>query len=128
MSNPEWIALLGAAVLCASAGIVAQERGLPAGVTSAMIEEGSEMFRGAALCGACHGRDGTGAIAPSLADTLWLHSAGRYEEIVRQIVDGVPQDEAKGGMMMPPRGGANITDAQVRAVAAFVWSLSHRTQ
>lgn len=33
MSNPEWIALLGAVVLCASAGIVAQERGLPAGVT-----------------------------------------------------------------------------------------------
>jgi hypothetical protein len=27
--------------------------------------------------------------------------------------------------MMPPRGGAALTDAQVRAVAAYVWSLSH---
>jgi hypothetical protein len=27
---------------------------------------------------------------------------------------------------MPPRGGANLKDEQVRAVAAYVWSLSRK--
>ncbi len=125
MGNPEWVALAGAVVLCAGVGIAAQERGLPRDVTPAMIEEGRAVFRGAGLCGACHGRDGTGVLGPSLADTLWLHSTGSYEEIVRQIVTGVPQSQARGGVMMPPRGGSTMSDAQVRAVAAYVWRLSH---
>ncbi len=29
------------------------------------------------------------------------------------------------GQIMPPRGGSGITDEPVRAVAAYVWSLSH---
>jgi len=27
---------------------------------------------------------------------------------------------------MPPKGGAQLTDEQVSAVAAYVWALSHR--
>jgi mono/diheme cytochrome c family protein len=28
--------------------------------------------------------------------------------------------------MMPPKGGSSITDDQVKAVAAYVYSLSHK--
>jgi hypothetical protein len=28
-------------------------------------------------------------------------------------------------VMMPPRGGSSISDPQVQAVAAYVWTLSH---
>ena len=103
----------------------AQAATLPEGVTPAMIEEGGKLFKGSALCAACHGTAATGGVGPNLTDTLWLHSKGSYEEIVHQITVGVPQAQAKGGMMMPPKGGSTISDAQVRAVAAYVWSLSH---
>ena len=73
--------------------------------SSSLGEDGRKLFGGAALCGACHGAKGTGGVGPSLADTLWVHSKGTFEDIVRQITTGVPQAQAKGGMMMPPRNG-----------------------
>jgi len=114
-------------VTCVSRWAGAQQpAALPEGVTPAMIEEGGKLFKGAALCAACHGVNATGAVGPNLTDTLWLHSKGTYEDIVRQITTGVPQAQAKGGVMMPPKGGSGINDAQIRAVAAYVWSLSHK--
>ena len=40
---------------------------------------------------------------------------------------GVSAAEATNplGAIMPPKGGAGITEAQVRSVAAYVWALSH---
>lgn len=120
------LALTVAAVALIGPALAAQQApALPDGVTPAMIEEGGKLFKGAGLCAACHGVSATGGVGPSLADTVWLHSRGTFEEIARQITAGVPQAQAKGGMMMPPRGGAALSDAQVRAVAAYVWSLSH---
>jgi mono/diheme cytochrome c family protein len=120
------LALTFVAVALTGPALAAQQApALPEGVTPAMIEEGGKLFKGAGLCAACHGVSATGGVGPSLADTVWLHSRGTFEEIARQITAGVPQAQAKGGMMMPPRGGSAISDAQVRAVAAYVWSLSH---
>jgi hypothetical protein len=34
--------------------------------------------------------------------------------------------ESKEGCPMPPRGGSSITDEEVKAVAAYVYSLSHK--
>ena len=65
-------------------------------------------------------------MAPSLADTLWLHSKGEYDRILATILDGVPARESKSGIMMPPRGGSAISDVDARAVAAYIWSLSRR--
>lgn len=120
------LALAFAAAAFTVPALAAQQApALPEGVTPALIEEGAKLFKGAALCAACHGANATGGVGPSLVDTVWLHSKGTFDEIVRQITTGVPQAQAKGGMMMPPRGGSAITDGQVRAVAAYVWSLSH---
>lgn len=98
---------------------------LPAGVTQAMIDEGKTLFAGAGNCYTCHGQNGVGAegLGPNLGDAEWLHSDGSYEAIVTQITDGVPAAESKSGIMMPPKGGSAITDDQVKAVAAYVWSL-----
>lgn len=119
------VALTFVAALLAVRSTAGQAPALPEGVTPAMVEEGGKLFKGAGLCAACHGVSATGGVGPSLTDTVWLHSKGTFEDIVRQITAGVPQAQAKGGMMMPPRGGAALSDAQVRAVAAYVWSLSH---
>lgn len=103
---------------------------LPAGVTPQLIKEGQGIFQGAGLCSACHGADAKGipSLGANLTDTEWLHSKGTYDEIVKQIMTGVAADKSTTGTVMPPKGGSAITDAQVKAVAAYVWSLSHKAK
>jgi mono/diheme cytochrome c family protein len=112
-----------AAPAAAEAGT--QTGGLPAGVTQAMVDEGKTLFHGAGTCYTCHGQNGVGVtgLGPNLGDAEWLHSDGSYDAIVAQIHKGVPTAESKSGIMMPPKGGSAITDDQVKAVAAYVWSL-----
>lgn len=98
---------------------------LPEGVTPAMVTEGAGIFKGAGICFACHGPDGKGGVGPNLTDGTWLHSKGSYAEIVQQVTTGVPAKESKSGIVMPPKGGSAISEAQVKAVAAYVWTLSH---
>ena len=98
---------------------------LPEGVTVAMAEEGQEIFNGATgICFTCHLREGQGGpLAPSLTDDVWLNIDGKYESIVKIIIDGVPQPKEHPGLMQP-RAGRPLTDEQVRAVAAYVFTLS----
>ncbi len=96
---------------------------LPDGVTPEMIQEGAQLFNGLGICMACHGPDAKGtAIGPDLTDDEWLHIDGSFEAIVSQILAGVLADQSKSGQVMPPKGGSSLTDEQVRAVAAYVWS------
>lgn len=102
-------------------------QGLPAGVTADMVRQGRRLFSGAGLCSSCHGHDGRGLpnLASNLTDREWSHSDGSYKGIVSTIETGVPAERSSTGIPMPPRAGANLTDEQVRAVAAYVWTLSH---
>jgi cbb3-type cytochrome c oxidase subunit III len=115
--------LLAFAALVGARPAVAQA---PDGVTPAMIAQGDSIFHSSGNCYACHGSNAQGAVGPNLTDAEWLHSDGSYEAIVKQITTGVPQAESKSGIMMPPKGGSTITDDQVKAVAAYVYSLSHK--
>lgn len=95
---------------------------LPAGVTQAMVDEGKTVF--GSSCFACHGQEGAGGpLAPKLADNQWLNIGGSYDEIVQVVNNGVPQPKQHPAPM-PPKGGAPLTDQQVRAVAAYVFSIS----
>ncbi len=107
-----------------AAGVAAQ--GLPEGVTQEMVDKGKEIYAKQGLCFACHGQEGKGLVGPSLADDVWLHSKGSYPEIVAQIIKGVPKEEAKSGVPMPANGGSSITEEEVKAVAAYVYSISHK--
>lgn len=97
---------------------------LPDGVTQEMVTAGQTLFGGGGLCFACHGANGTGGpLAPAVNDSDWLHVDGSYESIVQLITDGVASP-IQYAAAMPPRGGAQITDEQVREVAAYVYSIS----
>lgn len=100
---------------------------LPEGVTPEMVAEGKQIFSGAGICMSCHGPNGEGIpnLGANLTDDEWLHIDGSYESIVQNILNGVSAQESSSGVPMPPKGGTAITDAQVRAVAAYVWTLSH---
>lgn len=99
---------------------------LPEGVTPAMVEEGKGIYNGAGICMSCHGANGAGIpnLGANLTDDEWLHIDGSYESIVQNIMKGVTAQESSSGVPMPAKGGTAITDAQVKAVAAYVWTLS----
>jgi mono/diheme cytochrome c family protein len=95
---------------------------LPPGVTQAMVDDGKKTFD--ASCFACHGQGGAGGpLAPALNDGQWLNIDGSFDALVQVIANGVPQPKQYPAPM-PPKGGAPLNDQQVRAVAAYVYSIS----
>lgn len=120
------IAVLGVSGTVAPGRLAAQDS-LPAGVTREMVDRGKKVFTGPGMCFACHGMEGKGAVGPNLTDTLWIHSRGEYARIVEVIRAGLTGRQSKSGVIMPPKGGSAISDADVNAAAAYVWSLSRRT-
>jgi glucose/arabinose dehydrogenase/mono/diheme cytochrome c family protein len=102
---------------------------VPNGATKEMVALGARIYHGqvgGATCVGCHGAAGTGtSLGPNLTDTQWLWSDGSYRAIAKTIAAGVPQPKQYRSPM-PPMGGAQLTDDQVSAVAAYVWALSHR--
>ena len=102
----------------------AMDMELPEGVTAAMVAQGEGIFMGAGICFTCHLQGGVGGpLAPNLTDDQWLNVDGTYEAIVNLVTTGVPEPMEHPGLMLP-KGGTNISDEEVRAVAAYVWTLS----
>lgn len=101
----------------------------PTSITDADLALGDSIFHGligATSCQSCHGPKGeNGAAAPSLADTAWLHNDGSFEGIAKTIASGVMQPKEFSGVM-PPYGGAPLDPQKHRAVAAYVYRLSHK--
>ena len=98
----------------------------PAGVTDSSIAWGKSLFQGPANCSRCHGERGRGSeFGPDLADATWWHGPGTYEWLVTEVTHGIPENLTLTGGKMPPRGWAPMNEADVRAVAAFVWANSH---
>ncbi len=108
---------------------VAQASFDPASITLAQIALGDSIFHGkigASSCQACHGPGGAaGAAAPNLTDAEWLHSDGSYEGIANTIKSGVMSPK-QFSSVMPPYGGVMLPDDRWRAVAAYVYSISHK--
>lgn len=97
---------------------------LPPTVTPEMVTRGKVVYNGTGLCMACHGPTGKGGLGPDLTDTTWLHHDGNYDALVKQITEGIDEKISKSGQIMPARGGSGLSDADVRAVAAYTWTLS----
>lgn len=101
---------------------------VPAGVTAEMITRGDSIFNNMS-CVRCHGPKGVGGVrGPNLTDQTWIHIDGSYDAIVQLVTTGFTKAQQKDPQYqfaMNPRGGMNFSDDQIRAVAAYVWSLSH---
>ncbi|QAY97189.1 glucose dehydrogenase [Methylovirgula ligni] len=103
---------------------------LAPGVTRDQLALGDRIFHGAAengTCGGCHGSDAKGTPeGPNLTGTkIW--SDGSLAGLEKTITEGVPKPRNYPGAM-PAKGGASLTDADVTAVAAYVWALGHHTK
>jgi mono/diheme cytochrome c family protein len=98
----------------------------PVGVTDSAITWGRALFQGSANCSRCHGEAGRGsAYGPDLADAIWWHGPGTFEWLVKEVTHGIPDNLTATGTPMPARGAVPMNDVDIRAVAAYVWSISH---
>jgi mono/diheme cytochrome c family protein len=96
-------------------------------ITSQQIARGDSIFRGKAAggtCFTCHQLNAKGlpGLAPDLTDANWIHGDGSYDFIVATIQKGVPKPKQANAPMLP-RGGTSLNDGDIRAVAAYVYSL-----
>ncbi len=95
-------------------------------VNQAMVDRGRTVFSATGNCFACHGANARGTVlAPDLTDPTWLDIDGSYAAIANLVRVGVPSPKAHA-TPMPPLGGALLSNAQVCAVAAYVYSLGRR--
>ena len=81
-----------------------------------LVSDGAVVF--AENCAACHGEEAKGDIyqgAPNLTDAIWLYG-GDYDTLHETVTN------ARFGIM-PPMGGADLSEAEIRAVATYVHQL-----
>jgi mono/diheme cytochrome c family protein len=102
----------------------------PAGTTAEEVALGGRIYRGqiaSAPCAGCHGSDGKGSpLGPDLTGGQWIWGDGSLAAITHTIAVGVPRPK-KYGAPMPPMGGAQLSQSELSAVAAYVWALGHRS-
>ena len=126
MRNVWWIGtVMGALAMTLAPG--SSQQPVPSPTDLAL---GDSVFHGkvgGALCYVCHGPAGKGVngLGPNLTDKEWVNGDGTLPFIEKTILEGVPKPK-KMPAPMPPKGGGQLTDAQIKAAAAYVWSLSHK--
>jgi glucose/arabinose dehydrogenase/mono/diheme cytochrome c family protein len=100
----------------------------PHGVTQAQLARGEQIFQGRldnGTCAGCHGMDAKGtAMGADLTSGKFLWGDGSLASITHTITAGVPHPKEHSGVM-PPDGGAPLSQADVADVAAYIWALSH---
>jgi glucose/arabinose dehydrogenase/mono/diheme cytochrome c family protein len=105
----------------------AQPSAAPQGANEEMVALGDHIYHGevgGAACAGCHGANAKGSpLGPDLTTKKFLWSDGSVEGLLKTITEGVPSPK-KFRSPMPPMGGAQLTPDQLKALTAYVWSLS----
>jgi glucose/arabinose dehydrogenase/mono/diheme cytochrome c family protein len=103
---------------------------VPPGGSPDQVELGDRIFHGqigGGTCVGCHGADGKGSdVGSDLTSGKWIWGNGSVQAITHTIENGVPKPKDHTGVM-PPKGGAQLSQADVAAVADYVWAIGHRT-
>jgi mono/diheme cytochrome c family protein len=93
-------------------------------ITPELVAEGAAAYIAVGTCAACHGADAQGGpLGPDLTDGNWIwvdpSSPTLLSDVMTVIREGVPQPR-DAAMPMLPMGGATISDAQLRAISAYL--------
>jgi cytochrome c oxidase subunit 2 len=99
---------------------------LPSGMSVEMIRAGDSVFHDGGRCFACHGAEGEGLPSAGNGLTLGLSLVQPEWDLIDSVItSGIPDRDTRAPIAMPARGArGNLTDEQIRAVAAYVWAIS----
>ncbi len=102
---------------------------VPPGGTADQVALGKRIFHGEVsngTCAGCHGSDARGSpIGADLTSGTWLWSDGSLAGLTKSIFEGVLTPKRHFGAM-PPMGGSPLSEADLKAVTAYVWSIGHQ--
>jgi glucose/arabinose dehydrogenase len=102
---------------------------IPPGGSPDQVALGDRIFHGEAAggtCAGCHSSDAKGtAVGSDLTSGKYLWGDGSVQALTHTIDTGVPKAKEHSGAM-PPKGGAQLSQADVAAVADYVWAIGHR--
>jgi len=97
---------------------------------AALLQTGQRLYAEGS-CFRCHGQQATGGdLGPNLTDGEWVQSDGSLDGIHETIFWGVRRRDfadPSRRFEMNPQGGMQLELEDVRALAAYVWSLSNGT-
>ncbi|MEN3974049.1 c-type cytochrome [Emcibacter sp. SYSU 3D8] len=97
---------------------------VPEGFTSDQIVLGRDVYL-AQSCSGCHASNGKGTpFGPDLTSGTWLWGDGSVAAISEAIRDGIPAPKEYKSVM-PPLGGGALSEAELAAIAAYVWALGN---
>ena len=97
---------------------------VPPGSSAAQVASGDKLYHSSS-CAGCHGTAANGTpVGPDLTTGKYLWGDGSVAQLAATISGGVAMPK-QYRQAMPPKGGAQLTDAQVKDVAAYVWALGH---
>ncbi len=120
--------MLSAFLVTGMIGTVKAQDTLPVGrdVRTAYIEAGRDLFHGVGGCNTCHGERGAGSDdGPALrGGARWELGNGDYDWLLHMTQHAGWGMRGRGDDARPMRGPTGLDSAQVRRVAAYVWSIS----
>jgi cytochrome c5 len=103
---------------------------IPPGGSPDQVALGDRIFHGkvdGGTCAGCHSGDAKGsAVGSDLTSGKYLWGDGSVQAIAHTIDSGVAKGKEHSGAM-PPKGGAELSQADVAALADYVWAIGHRT-
>jgi glucose/arabinose dehydrogenase/cytochrome c5 len=112
----------------ADAGRAIPDLPVPPGASKDQVALGDRIFHGEAsdgTCSGCHGPDAKGTpVGPDLTSGIWVWGDGSLAAITKTVTNGVSRPRNYTGVM-PPKGGAELSEADTAAVAAYVWAIGH---
>lgn len=99
---------------------------LPSGMRLDHIRHGDALFRGKAGCATCHGGEAEGMPDAGSPLTAGLHFVQPQWPAVQTLIRcGLGETTTRSSEAMPARGAeSNLTDDEIRHVAAYVWAIS----
>jgi mono/diheme cytochrome c family protein len=102
---------------------------VPPGGSPDQVALGARIFHGQAeggTCSGCHGENGKGSpVGSDLTSGKWLWGNGSVQAIKQTIAHGVQKPKNHTGAM-PPNGGVALSQADLAAVADYVWAIGHQ--
>jgi mono/diheme cytochrome c family protein len=108
--------------------LVAQDtKPMPLGVDKASIAAGKLLYGGSGQCAACHGANGEGTPeGPSLIAGHWEVADGSFASLLHVARHAGWGSRSRDGDPQPMRGPTMLDSAEVRRVAAYVYSISRQ--
>ena len=119
---------IGMALVGVAHPLAAQDTAsVPAGVDSASIAAGRLLYQGRGGCDPCHGERAEGTPdGPSLITGPWMLGDGSFPWVLHITRHAGWGTRSREGDPRPMRGPTVLDSAEVRRVAAYVFSISRR--